>query len=285
MENLAGLIKKASILTEAFPYLVKFRGSTIVIKYGGSVFEQGKKDFLLRDVVLLKYLGLRPVIVHGGGPMITEMLEKLNIPTRFIDGLRVTDEATMEVIEMVLSGKINSSIVTQLNLFGGTAAGLSGVDLNLIEVETLQNEHHDYGYIGEITKVNSSYLLKLIEDGIIPVISPVSADLNGRAHNVNADAAAQAIASALLAEKLVYITDVDGLLDGEKKLITSVTATQAEKLLTEQIITAGMIPKIKFCLRAIKEGVRQVHILNGNISGVLLLELFTADGVGTMISR
>jgi acetylglutamate kinase len=287
-------IIKAELLSEALPYMREFAGETFVIKYGGSAM--GNKELsqtFARDVVLLKQVGINPIIVHGGGPQISQMLEKLKIQSSFIDGLRVTDAATVEIVEMVLSGSINKQIVTEINAAGGMAMGISGKDGNLISARKLRRTKKDpdsnieqildLGFVGEPTDINPEALVFFEESDIIPVIAPIGLGDNGETYNINADSAAGAIAAALAAHKLIMLTDVPGVLDKEGKLISRLTFNEAQKFLRNGTISGGMIPKVETCMDALSNHAEAAHILDGRIPHVLLLELFTEHGTGTMI--
>lgn len=284
---------KAKVVLEALPYIRQFHGQTIVIKYGGHamVDETLKRQFAL-NVILLKYIGLNPVIVHGGGPQIGEMLKKLNIVSQFRDGLRITDEATMDVVEMVLVGKVNKQIVNQLNLQGAKAVGLSGKDGQLIKARKLEMvlerkdmppEIIDLGKVGEVLDINTRLIASLEREGFIPVIAPVGVDDEGETYNINADSVAGAVAGALKAKRLILLTDVAGILDKDKRLISSMNERQAMRAIEDGTVTGGMIPKIKCCLEAIHSGVEKAHILDGRLENSLVLELFTQGGIGSEI--
>jgi acetylglutamate kinase len=276
-------MEKIEVLLEALPYIKSFSGSTFVVKYGGAAMEEErlKKEFA-KDVVLLKYVGINPVIVHGGGPQIERMLNKLNIPTRFVDGLRVTDEATLDVVEMVLSGSINKEIVQEIHNMGGQAIGLSGKDGKLVVAEKVKGK--DIGFVGEVVGVNTRIIRDISNSGYIPVIAPLAAGEDGHGYNVNADTAAGSIAKALMAEKLVLLTDVPGVLDSELKTISGLKTSEARELIKSDTVRGGMIPKIKCCLDAIHGGVKKTHIIDGRVPHALLLEIFTDSGIGTQIA-
>ncbi len=289
-------IDKASILVEALPYIKKFHGKTVVIKYGGNaMINEELKEAVLKDIVLMQLVGMRPVVVHGGGPDINAMLNKMQIESEFINGQRVTDEAAMQVVEMVLTGKVNSSIVKYLNQDGGEAVGLSGADANLLVAHKKRTkvteedgtEHEvDLGLVGEVESVNVDLLNSLLDQGYIPVISPVAIGAKGESYNVNADLAAGAVAAALKAEKLVLLTDVEGLYRDYKdktSLISVLPVRLVEGLKEEGVIAGGMIPKIDCCVHAVKQGVGSVHILDGRVLHCILLEVFTREGIGTMV--
>lgn len=283
-------IDKAAILVEALPYIRKFHGKTVVIKYGGNaMINEELKDAVLKDVVLMQLVGMRPVVVHGGGPDINAMLNKMQIHSEFIGGQRVTDESAMRVVEMVLTGKVNTDVVKYLNQNGGQAVGLSGADANLLVAhKKLTADGTDLGYVGEVESVNTELLNSLLDQGYIPVISPVATGKNGESYNVNADLAAGAVAAALTAEKLVLLTDVEGLFrDYEDKtsLISRLTVDMVPGLKADGVIAGGMIPKIDCCVQAVESGVGSVHILDGRVLHCILLEIFTRKGVGTMVTQ
>jgi acetylglutamate kinase len=286
----------AATLIEALPYMHEFAGAMFVIKYGGHAMgDASTAAAFARDVVLLQAVGIRPVVVHGGGPQIGQMLEKLKIQSAFIDGLRVTDAATVEIVEMVLSGSINKQIVGAINTAGGKSIGLSGKDGNLIRARKLTRTRRDpdshieqvldLGFVGEPEIVDPAILLAMLDAGIIPVIAPIGVGAQGETYNINADTAAGAIAAALPARKLMMLTDVAGVLDGNKQLISQLTAADSKCLIAEGVIHGGMIPKVETCLNAIAGGVREAHILDGRVPHVLLVETFTEHGVGTMVCR
>jgi len=282
-------IEKAKVLVEALPYIKEFSGITVVIKYGGSALVNLEiKESLMKDIALMKFVGLKPVVVHGGGPEINSMLKRLNIESRFLDGLRITDEETMEVAEMVLSGKLNKDIAAELSLHGIQAAGISGKDARSILVEKYMPDGADIGLVGSIKKVNTSLIKTLIDNDFVPVISPIGTDENGLSFNVNADTAAVAIAGALNAEKLLFLTDVEGILRDRTDSSSAYTRVKAEilpKMIEEGIVSGGMIPKVESCMEAVNAGVQNVHILDGRVEHCLLLEIFTKEGIGTMIER
>lgn len=279
-------IDKASILVEALPYIKKFHGKTVVIKYGGNaMINEELKEAVLKDIVLMQLVGMRPVVVHGGGPDINDMLDKLAIKSQFVSGQRVTDAETMRVVEMVLSGKVNSSIVKYLNQNGGAAVGLSGADANLLVAHKKQGEA-DLGLVGEVENVNVDLLNSLLDQEYIPVISPVAIGRRGESYNVNADLAAGAVAAALKAEKLVLLTDVEGLYRDYKdksSLISVLPVRLVEGLKRDGVIAGGMLPKIDCCVHAVQNGVNTVHILDGRVLHCILLEIFTREGIGTMV--
>ena len=278
--------QRVSILSEALPYIQSFSGRKIVIKYGGSVMEKDiLKKAVFRDIALLASVGVRPIIVHGGGPEINNWLIKLKIKPKFESGLRVTDKKTMEIVEMVLMGRVNKQIVRGINETGASSIGLSGLDGNLIQARKLKNSSH--GFVGDISKVNSSILDPLIEKGYIPVISSIGSTDKGISLNINADYVAGEIAAAINAEKLILLTDTPGILkdlNNSKSLIRNINLKQARKYIEENIISDGMRPKTECCIRAIAQGVKATHIIDGRIEHALLLEIFTDTGKGTMIS-
>lgn len=288
------LLRTAKTVSEALPYIQRFAGHTFVIKYGGNAMgNERTAETFARDIVILKTVGINPVVVHGGGPQIGAMLERLKIQSSFIDGLRVTDQSAVEIVEMVLSGSINKQIVTAINQMGGTAIGISGKDGNLIEAQQLRRTKKDpdsniervldLGFVGEPTKINPQAIQNIVASGMIPVIAPIGMGPNGETYNINADTAAGAIASALGATKLMMLTDVAGILTKEKQLISSIDAAEIDALLADGTITGGMIPKVETCVNALRGGVKQAHILDGRIPHVLLIETFTEHGASTMI--
>lgn len=289
------LIEKASVLMEALPYIRKFNGKTIVVKYGGAAMvDERLKDGFAKDIVLLDYIGINPIVVHGGGPQIGEVLKKMGIKSRFHQGLRITDEQTMDVVEMVLVGDINKDIVSLINRHGGRAVGLSGKDGGLIRAKKLPKEKVtfdqktpeviDLGRVGNVKQVDPSVLKTLDDARFIPVVAPVGVDDKGEALNINADLVAGAIAAAIGAEKLVLLTDVDGIKDREGELMSSIKKGEARKLIEEQVIRGGMIPKVECALKAVDAGVKSAHIIDGRVQHAVLLEIFTDKGVGTVIS-
>lgn len=289
-------IDKAKILVEALPYIRRFYNKTIVIKYGGSTMEDGrmKRSFAL-DVVLLKYIGLHPVVVHGGGPQIGEMLTKMGKKSQFIEGMRVTDGETMDVVEMVLVGKVNKEIVSLINQEGGKAIGLSGKDARLITAKKLKltksrgkgkkPEVIDIGMVGEVKAINPGVIEALEKENFIPVIAPVGVGEEGETYNINADLVAGKIASALKAEKFILLTDVEGVMDEKHRLIPTLDVKQAKRFITQKVISSGMIPKVNCCLDALDEGVAKTHIIDGRVEHAILLEIFTDVGIGTQITK
>ena len=282
-------IDKAKILIEALPYIKKFSGKTVVVKYGGSaMLNEELKKSVLQDIVLMKLVGMCPVIVHGGGPEINKMLERIDKKPEFVSGLRVTDNETMEVVEMVLCGKVNKEIVMNLQSQGINATGISGKDGKTLIAEKKLINGQDAGFIGKIKNVNTDLINTLIENDFIPVIAPTGMDEEGNTYNINADYAASAIAGALKAEKLVFLTDISGVLrdiNDSKSVISGMTVSMAEKLIEDGTIAGGMIPKVECCIEGARKGVQKVHILDGRIEHSLLLEIFTDTGIGTMINQ
>jgi acetylglutamate kinase len=286
-------IEKAEILLEALPYLRRFFGKTIVFKYGGHAMANDElKESFAQDVVLLKYVGMNPVIVHGGGPQIDEMLDRLGIRSRFVRGMRVTDAPTMDVVEMVLVGKINKEIVGLMNRHGGRAVGLSGKDGELIVGRKMHvpgtprnSPEHDIGMVGEVVGVNPKVIESLDASDFIPVIAPVGVGLDGETYNINADLVAGKIAQALQAEKLILLTDVEGIKDKDGTLIPTLASEEALELIAAGVISQGMIPKVECCIDALKGGVVKTHIIDGRVRHAALLEIFTTEGVGTEVVR
>lgn len=290
------LIDRAQVLIEALPYIQRFNGKAFVIKYGGAamVDEDLKRSFC-QDVTLLKVIGLNPIVVHGGGPQIGSVLKQMGKESRFIDGMRVTDEETMNVVEMVLSGKVNAEIVSKINALGGRAVGLSGKDGNLLRARKMEMrrvpkdanppELIDLGRVGEVEHVDPSVLIALEEKQFIPVIAPVGVDADGNTYNINADFVAGHVAGALDAEKLILLTDVEGVKDAKGDLVTNMGIAEAEKAMKAGVIKGGMLPKIECCISALRSGVRSTHVIDGRVEHALLLEIFTDVGIGTQITR
>jgi acetylglutamate kinase len=293
MENMNPNV--ADILIEALPYIRRFYGMTIVVKYGGHamVDEQLKADFA-RDITLLKFTGMNPVVVHGGGPQINRVLDQMGMQHQFVKGMRLTDEATMDVVEMVLGGKVNKDIVSQINKQGGKAVGLSGKDGALIRAKKLHIVYQedknkppeiiDPGLVGQVTQINPNIINTLSQQGFIPIIAPVGTGDSGETYNINADLVASSIAVALSAKRLVLLTDVDGVLNVSGELISSIDMETIDQMIKEKTISGGMIPKIECALEALKSGVEKVHIINGSKRHALLLELFTDKGIGTEVT-
>ena len=289
-------VAKARVLSEALPYMRRFAGKTIVVKYGGHAMgDEAMASQFARDIVLLKQVGINPIVVHGGGPQIGQMLERLNIKSEFIDGLRVTDSKTVEVVEMVLSGSINKSIVAAINKVGGCAVGLSGKDGGLVLARKVTRTKRDpdsniervldLGFVGEPDRVNPAILETLAKSDIIPVVAPVGIGVDGETYNINADTVAGAIAGAVRASRMLMMTDVAGVLDKQKALISRLTVAQVKALIADGTISGGMIPKVETCLYAVDRGVEAAVIIDGRVPHAILLELFTERGVGTMIGN
>ena len=290
------LIKKAHVLVEALPWIRTFYGKTIVIKYGGNamVEEHLKKSFA-NDIILMKYIGLNPVVVHGGGPQIGKVLKAMGIETNFVQGMRVTDAQTMDVVEMVLGGKVNKEIVNNINQHGGRAVGLTGKDGNLITArklemtsvnpDTLTPEIIDIGMVGEVAAINPAIIRSLDEANFIPVIAPVGVDKQGNTYNINADLVAGKVAGALQAEKLILLTDIEGVKDKQGELLNTIDIAAVKGLIDDGTIAGGMIPKVTCCLDAIADGVKKAHIIDGRMEHACLLEIFTDQGVGTAVAK
>jgi acetylglutamate kinase len=285
----------ARVLVEALPYILRYDGETVVVKYGGHAMESGVSEHFAQDIVLMKQTGIDPVVVHGGGPQIGSMLTRLSIPSSFVDGLRVTDSAAIEVVEMVLTGAINKQIVSGINAAGGRAVGLSGKDGNLViarklerlklDPRSLEMKPVDLGFVGEPDRINPEVLRTIINSDLIPVIAPIGIGKKGETYNINADTVSGAVAGAMKAARLILLTDVEGVLDRDGKLIPRLSIAEARELIAEGTISGGMIPKIETAIDAVEAGVRAAVILDGRIPHVLLLELFTEPGAGTMITR
>lgn len=284
----------ADVLIEALPYIQRFKGKTIVVKFGGNaMIDEALKHSFARDIVLMKLVGLNPIVVHGGGPQIGQLLEKLNIKTRFVDGMRVTDSETMDVVEMVLGGLVNKEIVSLINRHGGKAIGLTGKDGDLIRAkkitqkkyatDTLDSEIIDLGYVGEVSSIDPSALDMLGHSDFIPVIAPIGAGEDGRSYNINADLVAGKLAEVLKAEKLILLTNTVGILDKQGELLTGLTLKDIDDLIEDGTISGGMIPKTRCATDALKGGVNSVHIIDGRVEHAVLLELFTDEGVGTLL--
>ncbi len=290
------LIGKANVLMEALPWIKRFYGKTIVIKYGGNAMVDEKlKEGFARDIILMKYIGLNPVVVHGGGPQIGKVLDAMKIESRFVQGMRVTDSATMDVVEMVLGGKVNKEIVANINRYGGKAVGITGKDGGLIRArklemtainpETLTPEIIDIGMVGEVETVDPNIINALEKSNFIPVIAPIGSGLNGETFNINADLVAGKIAGALEAEKLILLTDIEGVKDKEGKLISTIDIQRVPDLINNGTISGGMIPKVNCCVDAVEEGVAKTHIIDGRMEHACLLEIFTDKGIGTAVAR
>ena len=279
----------ADVLTAALPYIQRYQGQTIVIKYGGNAMLDDKlKSSFARDIVLMSLVGIKPIVVHGGGPQIAEQLELLGKESVFVEGMRVTDSDTMLAVEMVLGGSVNKEIVQRLNVHGGRAVGLTGKDASLIQSEKLildaeADPSVDLGHVGKVIAVNDEILRLLSKSGYIPVIAPIGFDNSGNSYNINADVVAGKIAEVLSAEKLIYLTNTPGLLDSSKNLLTGLNAVQVKELINTGVVHSGMLPKINSALEAVAGGVNRAHIIDGRVDHAVLLELFTDDGVGTLI--
>ena len=295
-DNLKSPMEKADILLEVLPYIKRFYDKTVVIKYGGHAMgDDNLKEMFAMNVVMMKYIGINPVIVHGGGPQIGSFLKKMGKDSKFVRGMRVTDEETMDIVEMVLAGKVNKEIVGLINNHGGRAVGLSGKDGNIIEAEKyiLSTEKAkdtppeiiDIGMVGKVRKVNSGLIESLIIDGFIPVIAPTGAGDGGETYNINADIVAGEVAVALGAEKLILLTDVEGILDEKDRLINSINNVEAEELIENGTISGGMYPKVKCCIKSLRNGVGKTHIIDGRLDHAVLLEIFTDSGIGTEVVK
>jgi acetylglutamate kinase len=284
----SGAAEKASILVEALPYIRRFSGRTVVVKYGGNALAGTESDALIlfaQDIVLMRSVGMRPVVVHGGGPQISELMRRLGKTAEFRDGLRVTDAETVDIARMVLLGQVNPSIVSAINRHGSLAIGVSGEDAGLIRARRADPE---LGFVGEVDSIDPIVLVRLLDQDMIPVVATIGTDGSGQAYNINADAVAGAIAEALGAEKLVYLTDIEGVrrdVGDPSSLIRQSTADELQRLIDDGILQGGMIPKISSCVHAVNHGVERAHILDGRIPHVLLLEVFTDEGIGTMVTK
>lgn len=286
----------AQVLSEALPYIRRFVGKTLVIKYGGNAMESEElKIGFARDIVMMKAVGINPVVVHGGGPQIGDLLKRLNIESQFIDGMRVTDSQTMDVVEMVLGGQVNKSIVSMINQHGGSAIGLTGKDANLIRAKKLKATRQtpdmtspeiiDIGQVGEVIGVNTELLEMLVRGNFIPVIAPIGVGPHGESYNINADLVAGKVAEALRSEKLMLLTNIAGLMDKQGHVLTGLTTTQVDELIADGTIYGGMLPKIRCALEAVQGGVQSAHIIDGRVPNAVLLEIFTDIGVGTLITN
>lgn len=286
----------AEVLSEAMPYIQRFVGKTIVIKYGGNAMtDETLKNSFARDIVMMKLIGINPIVVHGGGPQIGDLLDKLSIESHFINGMRVTDSKTMDVVEMVLGGMVNKEIVGLINANGGSAIGLTGKDGQLLRARKLKVKHKtpdmeapeiiDIGHVGEVAQVNVKVLDMLSQSDIIPVIAPIGVDEKGESYNINADLVAGKVAEVLQAEKLILLTNIAGLLDKEGNVLTGMTTKQVDELIEDGTIYGGMLPKIDCALSAVKSGVTSSHIIDGRVAHSCLLEIFTDEGVGTLITN
>lgn len=288
--QLQDFVAKANVLLEALPYIRRFADKVFVIKYGGhAMVDESLKRSFARDIVLMKYIGMKPVVVHGGGPQIKERLAKFGVKSEFVNGMRVTDHETMVVVEEVLAGHVNKEIVTLIHSQGGRAVGISGKDGGLITASKMlmddgNGNQRDIGFVGRIDHVDPKIIRTLVSDKFIPVIAPVGADENGQAYNINADIVAGKVAAALKAEKLILMTDVIGVMNEAKELIHQLNAEQVKALIESGVIKGGMIPKVNCCLDALQGGVRKTHIIDGRVQHACLLEIFTEEGIGTEIS-
>lgn len=290
MNTFDELIKRAGILTEALPYIQKLHNKTIVIKYGGNaMINEDLKRTVMEDITLLKYVGMNPVIVHGGGPDISAELKTHNVESEFVNGLRVTDADTIKIAQMVLVGKTNKEVVSNININGGNAVGLCGIDGRIIECEPLTEDTEgnkiDVGFVGKITKVNANIIKSLCEDEYIPVIAPIGTDKQGQSYNINADTVASAVATAMGAEKLIFLTDIEGVKDNDGNIIYEITTENAETMIKDGTISGGMIPKSRACMDAVEKGVKRVHIIDGRVLHSIILEIFTDTGIGTMFKK
>ena len=286
----------ADVLSKGLPYIQRFTGKTVVIKYGGNAMENEElKSSFARDMVLMKLVGINPIVVHGGGPQIGDLLNRLNIKSHFVNGMRVTDSETMDVVEMVLGGQVNKEIVSLINAHGGTAVGLTGKDGNLIRARKLEvvgksdevsrPEIIDIGHVGEVAQVNTKVIDMLTHSDVIPVIAPIGVGPDGASYNINADLVAGKVAEAVKAEKLILLTNVSGLKSKDDQVLTGLTAAQVNDLIEDGTIHGGMLPKIRCALSAVENGVKTAHIIDGRVTHATLLEIFTDEGVGTLISR
>ena len=284
MENVFSNLERAEVLTQALPYIKKYSGKTVVIKYGGNaMINEDLKQQVMEDICLLWLIGVKVVLIHGGGPEISETMKKLGKRSEFVNGLRVTDRETVDIVQMVLAGKVNKTLVNLIQMKGGHAVGLSGIDGGILEA-TMKDEN--LGYVGEITKIRTQPITDLLEKNYIPVISTIASDRQGNTYNINSDTAAACIAGALGAERLIMMTDIAGLLrdkDDPSTLIPAVTVSEAKQLFEEGIISGGMIPKVDCCIEAIEKGVRHVVIMDGRVPHSILMELLTDEGAGTMV--
>jgi len=295
-DTLANAIQISKVLTEALPYIQRFIGKTIVVKYGGNAMVDGAlENSFARDVVLMKLVGMNPIVVHGGGPQIGDLLQKLNIKSSFVDGMRVTDSATMDVVEMVLGGTVNKQIVSLINRNGGQAIGVTGKDGNLIQARKMEvtrkspemqvPEIIDIGHVGEVRSINRKVIDLLVQSDFIPVIAPIGVGSDGSSYNINADLVAGKVAEVLQAEKLMLLTNVAGLQNKSGEVLTGLSTGRVEELIADGTIYGGMLPKIRCALDAVKSGVASAHIIDGRVAHAVLLEIFTDEGVGTLITN
>ena len=289
-------VATAKVLTEALPYIQSFSGKTIVVKLGGNAMvDRALKDSFARDIVLMKAVGINPVVVHGGGPQIGSLLSELGLESRFVDGMRITDGKTMDVVEMVLGATVNKEIVTLINNAGGRALGVTGKDGGLIQAKKLMVSHKspemeapeiiDIGHVGEVARIDTDVISMITKGGFIPVIAPIGAGEDGASYNINADLVAGKIAEALVAEKLMLLTNVAGLQDSDGKVLTGLTTMQVDQLIKDKVIHGGMLPKIRSALEAVQHGVSSAHIIDGRVNHAVLLEILTDEGVGTLITN
>jgi len=294
--NADAAMNVARVLSEALPYIQRFAGKTLVIKYGGNAMvDEALKSGFARDVVLMKLVGINPVIVHGGGPQIGKLLERLGKESRFVAGMRVTDSETMDIVEMVLGGQVNKQIVNLINQHGGAAVGLTGTDGGLIKARKMQfdkdapenktSEIVDIGHVGEVVSVNAAVVNMLVQGDFIPVIAPIGVDDSGASYNINADLVASKVAEVLQAEKLILLTNTPGVLDKQEKVVTGLSASDVDRLIRDGAIYGGMLPKVRCALEAVAAGVNSAHIIDGRVEHAVLLEIFTNEGVGTLILR
>ena len=294
--NREAALNIARVLTEALPYIQQFTGKTIVVKFGGNAMtDPGLHESFARDVVLMKLVGMNPVVVHGGGPQIGSLLKKLNIKTEFVNGMRVTDAETMDVVEMVLGGSVNKEIVASINRNGGKAIGVTGKDGQLIRAHQLKvsrispeldvPEIIDIGHVGEVDQIDTEVLNVILDSNFIPVIAPIGVDASGATYNINADLVAGKLAQVMQAEKLMLLTNVEGVLDDAGEILTGLTTTRVDELIAAGIISGGMLPKIGCALEAVKSGVASAHIIDGRVPHAVLLEIFTDEGIGTLITN
>lgn len=294
--NEAKAANVAAVLTESLPYITRFTGKTMVVKYGGNAMvDDSLKHNFARDIVLMKLVGMNPIVVHGGGPQIGSLLARLNIESRFVEGMRVTDSATMDVVEMVLGGAVNKEIVHMINQHGGQALGLTGKDANLIRAKKLTVKHQmpemqtpeiiDIGHVGEVVSINVELLNSLTSSGFIPVIAPIGVDDEGATYNINADLVAGKVAEVMAAEKLMLLTNVPGLLNKDGEVMTGLSAKKVDELIANGTISGGMLPKVACALDAVNGGVKSVHIIDGTVPHSILLEVFTDSGIGTLIKN
>lgn len=286
MDNMFSNAQRAEVLTQALPYIKRYNGKVVVVKYGGNaMINEQLKEQVMEDIVLLWLIGVKIVLVHGGGPEINELMNKLGKKAEFVDGLRVTDKETVDIVQMVLAGKVNKTLVNMLEMNGGKAIGLSGMDGRLIEAK-IKNEK--LGFVGEIVNINIEPVTDLLDNGYIPVISTVGCDKEGNTYNINGDTAAAYIAGALNAESLIMMTDIDGILrdkDDASTLISEITTADAKKLYEEGVVSGGMIPKVDCCIEAVNKGVKNVFIMNGKVPHSILMELLTDEGAGTLVKK